>query len=131
VLTDDDLARLASQLLAEVDERRSLILTSRSFAPEPRTVSSLATQLRVTEQRIRQIEASALQQLARASANSQYAPLRWRSATITHTSAPKPGEDASMPPWIPGLLMWLARWPEVTPAKNTRYGLTHADDQRP
>jgi hypothetical protein len=107
-LPDRDLPQLARDLLDELQERRRLILTSRTFAPTQRTYDSLAAELGVTRERVRQLETSALQQLARVAAHGQYQPLRWRAASTprpegTHTTA-IPGT----PPWMHQMLSWLA-----------------------
>ncbi len=110
-LPDGDLPQLARDLLDELEERRRLILTSRTFAPIRRTYDSLAAELGVARERVRQLETSALQQLARAAAHDQYRPLRWRAASAprpesTHTAA-LPGT----PPWMSQMLSWLAEQP--------------------
>ena len=52
----------------------------------PHTYDSLAAELGVGRERVRQLETSALQQLARAAAHDRYRPLRWRAV-----SAARPG----------------------------------------
>jgi len=59
---DGDLPQLARELLDELEERRRLILTSRTFAPDRRTHDSLAAELGVGRERVRQLQTSALQQ---------------------------------------------------------------------
>ena len=104
-----DLPRLAWQLLGEVaDDRRRLILTSRTFAPHRRTYDSLAAELGVSRGRVRQLETSALQQLAQAAMDDQYAPLRWRAASAAHARAVAAAEVPGTPPWMRQLLSWLA-----------------------
>ena len=71
-----------------------LILTSRTFAQTRRTYDSLAAELGVGRERVRQLETSALQQLAIVAAHDRYRPLRWRAA-----SAAQP--DVDMPPLSP------------------------------
>jgi hypothetical protein len=109
-LQNGDLPQLASELLGELEERRRLILISRTFASARRTYDSLAAELGVGRERVRQLEASALQQLARAAAHDRYRPLRWRAA-----SAARPGADAAAipgaPPWMGQMLAWLADQP--------------------
>ncbi len=110
-LPDGDLPQLARDLLDELEERRRLILTSRTFAPARRTYDSLAAELGVGRERVRQLETSALQQLARTAAHDRYRPLRWRAASAlrpegTHTAA-IPGT----PPWMSQMLSWLAEQP--------------------
>ncbi len=65
------------------DDRRRLILTSRTFAPQRRTYDSLAAEFGISRERVRQLETSALQQLAHAAVEDQYAPLAWRSIGST------------------------------------------------
>jgi hypothetical protein len=104
MLPDAGLAGLAAELLAEVDQRRQLILTARTFAPPPRrTYDSLAAGLGVTRERVRQLEADALGKLAQAAADDRYAPLRWRAAS----PAAAPGAVTDAPPWMEHLLAWL------------------------
>ena len=108
LLPDASLAVLAGELLGEVDRRRQLILTARTFAPPPRrTYSSLAAELGITRERIRQLEADALGKLALVAADDRYAPLRWRAASAAEpgTDTFWPAEDA--PAWMEGLLRWL------------------------
>ena len=99
---------LAGRLLGEVaDDRRRLILTSRTFAPQRRTYDSLAAEFGVSRGRVRQLEISALQQLAHAAMEDQYAPLRWRAASAARSGAPA-AEIPGSPPWMRRLLSWLA-----------------------
>jgi hypothetical protein len=108
LLPDAGLAVLAGELLGEVDLRRQLILTVRTFAPSRRrTYDSLAAELGITRERIRQLEADALGKLALVAADDRYAPLRWRAASAAGPGAdtPRPAEDA--PAWMEGLLRWL------------------------
>jgi hypothetical protein len=108
LLPDASLAALAGELLAEVDQRRQLILTARTFAPAPRrTYDSLAAELGITRERIRRLEADALGKLALVAADDRYAPLRWRAAPAAEPGADtlRPVEDA--PAWMDGLLRWL------------------------
>jgi hypothetical protein len=53
-------------------------------APAWRTYDSLAAEFRVGRERVRQLEISALQQLARAAVHDRYHPLRWRATTAGH-----------------------------------------------
>jgi len=104
-----DLPRLAWRLLKEVaDDRRRLILTSRTFAPERRTYDSLAAELGVGRGRVRQPEISALEQLAQAAVEDLYAPLRWRAASTVRAGTAPTAEVPSAPPWMGQLLSWLA-----------------------
>jgi hypothetical protein len=104
-----DLPQLAGRLLGEVaDDRRRLILTSRTFTPQRRTYDSLAAELGVSRGRVRQLETSALQQLAQAAMEDQYAPLRWRAASATRDDAGTAAEIPGAPPWMRQLLSWLA-----------------------
>jgi sigma-70-like protein len=108
LLPDASLVVLAGELLGEVDQRRQLILTARTFAPPPRrTYASLAAELGITRERIRQLEADALGKLALVAADDRYAPLRWRAASAAEPRADtfRPVEDA--PAWMEGLLRWL------------------------
>lgn len=109
LLPDTGLAGLAAELLAEVDQRRQLILTARTFAPPPgRAYDSLAAELGITGEQVRQLEAGALAKLTLKAADDRYAPLRWRAAP-----AGRPGADAARPAegapvWMEGLLRWLS-----------------------
>ena len=104
-----DLPELAGRLLGEVaDDRRRLILTSRTFAPQRRTYDSLAAEFGVSRGRVRQLETSALQQLAHAAVEDLYAPLRWRAASAGRPSAVAAPEIPGAPPWMGPLLSWLA-----------------------
>jgi hypothetical protein len=110
LLPATSLAGLATELLAEVDQRRQLILSTRTFAPpKRRTYDSLAAELGVTRERVRQLEEAALIKLAQAAADDRYAPLRWRAV-----SASSPGPDRhraaeDAPTWLDGLLLWLRK----------------------
>jgi Sigma-70, region 4 len=111
MLSDGDLPQLARDLLDELEERRRLILTSRTFAPTRRTYDSLAAELGVCRERVRQLETSGLLQLARVAAHDRYRLLRWRAA-----SAARPGGDYAAavlgkPPWLGQMLTWLAEKP--------------------
>jgi hypothetical protein len=88
-------------------DRRRLILTSRTFAPQRRTYDSLAAEFGVSRGRVRQLEISALQQLAQAAMEDQYAPLRWHAASAARSGAPE-AEVPGAPPWMRRLLSWLA-----------------------
>jgi Sigma-70, region 4 len=106
---DRDLAQLAGRLLGEVaDDRRRLILTCRTFAPQRRTYDSLAAELGISRERVRQLETSALEQLARAAVDDPYAPLRWRAASAGRPGTAPAGEIPGAPPWMGRLLAWLA-----------------------
>jgi hypothetical protein len=108
LLPEASLAELAEELLAEVDQRRRLIVTSRTFAPAPRrTYDNLVAELGISRERVRQLEADALGKLAWAAVGDRYAPLRWRavSAARAGTDPTRAIEDA--PPWMEGLLRWL------------------------
>ncbi len=110
-LADGDLPRLAFDLLDELEERRRLILTSRTFAPARRTYDSLAGELGVGRERVRQLETSALQQLARAAAHDRYRPLRWRAASAARPGGACAAAVPSAPPWLGQMLSWLAGQP--------------------
>jgi hypothetical protein len=108
-LPGSDLPQLAGRLLGEVtDDRRRLILTSRTFAPQRRTYDSLAAEFGVSRERVRQLETSALQQLAQAAMEEQYASLRWRAASAARAGAAPTPEVPGAPPWMRQLLSWLA-----------------------
>ena len=104
---DGHVARLAAELLGETDERRRLILTSRTFAPGERTYDSLARELGISRERIRQLEGDALTRLTQAARHNRYAPLRWRAASAAQNGVALPAL-ADAPPWMAKLLFWLA-----------------------
>jgi hypothetical protein len=108
VLADGDLARLAQDLIDELDERRRLILTSRTFAQTRRTYHSLAAELGVGRERVRQLETSALQQLAHAAAQDRYRPLRWRAVSAAQPGRADAAAIPGAPPWMHKMLSWLA-----------------------
>jgi Sigma-70, region 4 len=105
---DGDLPRLAFDLIDELEERRRLILTTRTFALDRRTYDSLAAELGVGRERVRQLEASALQQLARAAAHDRYRPLRWRAASAARPGGARAAAIPGAPPWMSPMLSWLA-----------------------
>lgn len=105
---DLDVTQLAEELLSQTDDRRRLILTARTFAPQKRTYGSLARELSISRERVRQLEASALSQLALASRHGRYAPLRWRAASAAHPSVTLAAASIDTPPWLAELLPWLA-----------------------
>ena len=107
-LPDGDLPQLARDLLDELEERRRLILTSRTFAPARRTYDSLAAELGVGRERVRQLETSALQQLARAAAHDRYRPLRWRAASAAQPGGDRAAAIPGAPLWMSPMLTWLA-----------------------
>ena len=110
-LPHDDLSKLARELMDELEERRRLILTSRTFAQNRRTYDSLATELRIGRERVRQLEASALQQLAAAAAHDRYRPLRWRAASAVQPDREHDAVIPGAPPWLRQMLSWLAGKP--------------------
>ena len=110
-LPDGDLPQLARDLLDELEERRRLILTSRTFAPARRTYDSLAAELGVGRERVRQLETSALQQLARTAAHDRYRPLRWRAASAARPGGTHTAAIPGTPPWMSQMLSWLAQQP--------------------
>jgi hypothetical protein len=110
VLPDADLPGLARDLLDELEERRRLILTSRTFAPARRTYDSLAAELGLGRERIRQLETSA-QQLARAAAHDRYRTLRWCAASAAQLGRAHVAAIPGAPPWISQMLSWLAEQP--------------------
>lgn len=103
-----DLPRLACDLLDELEERRRLILTARTFAPVRRTYDSLAAELGVSRGRVRQLETSALQQLAYAAGHDRYRPLRWRAASAAQPGSARAAPVPGAPPWMAPMLTWLA-----------------------
>jgi hypothetical protein len=107
-LPDGDLAQMARDLLGEVEERRRLILTARTFAPGPRTYDSLAAELGISRGRVRQLETSALQQLGYAAVNDRYRPLRWRAASAAQPGSTRAAPIPGAPPWMAPMLSWLA-----------------------
>jgi Sigma-70, region 4 len=111
VLADGDLPRLAQELVDELEERRRLILISRTFAQTRRTYDSLAAELGVGRERVRQLEASALQQLAGAAAHDRYRPLRWRAASAAQPDRVHAAVIPGAPSWLGNLLSWLAGRP--------------------
>jgi Sigma-70, region 4 len=110
-LPDGDLPQLARDLLDELEERRRLILTSRTFAPDRRTYDSLAAELGVGRERVRQLETAALLQLARVGAHDRYRPLRWRAASAAQPERADTAAIAGAPPWMSQMLSWLAEQP--------------------
>ena len=107
-----DLPRLAGRLLGEVaDDRRRLILTCRTFAPQRRTYDSLAAEFGVSRERVRQLETSALEQLAQAATEDLYAPLRWRAASAVRAGAASAAEVPGALPWMGQLLAGGSRGP--------------------
>ena len=107
-LPDGDLPQLARDLLGEVEERRRLILTTRTFAPDRRTYDSLAAELGVSRGRVGQLETSALQQLAYAALHDRYRPLRWRAASAAQEGSARAASIPGAPPWMDRMLSWLA-----------------------
>jgi hypothetical protein len=75
-LPNGDLPRLASDLLDEVEERR------RTFPVARRIYDSLASELSADRERVRQLETSAPQQLARAAGIARCAGARHRSPDL-------------------------------------------------
>jgi hypothetical protein len=106
---EKDLPYLAEELLGQVGERRRLILTERTFASQHRTYGSLAAELGVTRVRVQQLEQAVCRQLALAAAGSRYAPLRWRALTAAGSPAGSMDPPPGSPPWMGGLLAWLAQ----------------------
>ena len=104
---DGHVARLAAELLGETDERRRLILTSRTFTPDKRTYDSLARELGISRGRVRQLEGDALTRLTQAARHNRYAPLRWRAASAAQHGVALPAL-ADSPPWMAKLMCWLA-----------------------
>jgi hypothetical protein len=107
-LPDGDLPQLARDLLGELEERRRLILTSRTFAPGRRTYDSLAAEFGVSRERVRQLETSALQQLGYAAGDDRYRPLRWRAASAAQPGNAGMASIPGAPPWTDRMLSWLA-----------------------
>jgi Sigma-70, region 4 len=107
VLADGDLPGLAQELMEDLEERRRLILTSRTFAQTRRTYDSLAAELGVGRERVRQLETSALRQLANAAAHDRYRPLRWRAASAAQPDGGHAAAIPRAPPWLGNMLSWL------------------------
>jgi hypothetical protein len=105
---DPNMTQLAGELLGQTDPRRRLILTSRTFAPHKRTYDSLARELGISRERVRQLEADALTRLTRAARHHRYAPLRWRAASTPRPGTEPPAAPADAPPWMSNLMSWLA-----------------------
>jgi hypothetical protein len=114
---DQNVTRLVAELLGQTDPRRRLILTSRTFAPRKRTCDSLARELGVSRERVRQLEADALTQLTRAARHPRYAPLRWRAASTARPGTAVPAAAADTPPWMGKLMSWLASKTADTPQR--------------
>jgi hypothetical protein len=110
-VADGDLPWLAQELIDELEERRRLILTSRTFAQTRRTYDSLAAELGVGRERVRQLEASALRQLADAAVHDRYRPLRWRAASAAQPDRIHAAVIPDAPPWLRNMLSWLAGRP--------------------
>ncbi len=109
-------AQLACDLLDEVEERRRLILTSRTFAPARRTYDSLAAELGVGRERVRQLETSALQQLARAAGPDRCRTLRWRAASAARPGAPTLRSPTHRHGWARCCPGWQANPPDARAA---------------
>ncbi len=107
-VSDGHVGRLAGELLGELDERRRLILTSHTFASNKRSYDSLARELGISRERVRQLERDALNRLARAARHDRYAPLRWRAASAAENEAALPALADLAPHWMAKLLHWLA-----------------------
>ncbi|SRR5260370_28485593 len=128
LLPSAEVATLADELLAELGDRRRLILVNRSFAPKRRTYDRLAHELGVTRERVRQMEKDALARLSRAMADDRYAPLRWRA--VSTSSQPAHVHDCRPDGLRPGmgmLLSWLAE--EAGP--TTRHKPRHESSALP
>lgn len=105
----DELATLADQLLAELDDRSRVILTTRTFAPKRRTLDSLAKELGVSRGRVGQLEKGAFGKLRKALADDHYAPLRWRANSVRSRGASWPVDQSDTArPWMDRLLAWLS-----------------------
>jgi hypothetical protein len=110
LLPGTSLAALAAELLAGVGHRRQLIITTRTFAlPPRRTYDTLAAELGISRERVRQLETNALARLAQAAAGDRYAPLRWRAASPSRPGAAPPAAASDAPPWMQQLLSWLSQ----------------------
>jgi hypothetical protein len=107
-LPDGDLPQLARDLLGELEERRRLILTARTFAPGRRTYDSLAAELGVSRERVRQLETSAMEQLGYAAGDDRYRPLRRRAASAAQPGNVGVASIPGAPPWMDRMLSWLA-----------------------
>jgi sigma-70-like protein len=115
---DRNVTRLAGELLGQTDPRRRLVLTTRTFAPHRRTYDSLARELGISRERVRQLEADALTQLTRAAQHHRYAPLRWRAASTARPGTAVPAAAADTPPWMGKLMSWLASKTADTPQRR-------------
>ena len=82
-------------------------MTSRTFARDKRTYDSLARELGISRERVRQIEADGLTRLTQAARHNRYAPLRWRAASAAQHGVAL-AALADSPPWMAKLLFWLA-----------------------
>jgi Sigma-70, region 4 len=107
-LADGDLAQLARDLLRELEERRRLIITARTFASARRTYDSLAAELGVSRERVRQLETSALQQLTYAAGHDRYRPLCRRAASAAQPGSARVASIPGAPLWMDRMLPWLA-----------------------
>ena len=110
-LPDDDLPALARDLLDELEELRRPVLTSPSFAPDRCTYDSLAAESGVGRERVRQLETSALEQLARTAAHDRYRLLRWRAASAARLGGADAAAIPGALPWLDPMLSWLAGQP--------------------
>ncbi len=107
-LPDGDLPQLARDLLGEVEERRRLILTTRTFAPDRRTYDSLAAELGVSRGRVGQLETSAVQQLGYAARMTGTARCAGAPPRRRRRAAPASASIPGAPPWMDRMLSWLA-----------------------
>lgn len=98
------LPALAAELLAEIEPRRRLILTERTFSPQRKTYSTLAAELDVTPERVRQLEVDALMKLGRTVTKEPYAPLRWRALSVGNSQDTVSGTSSM----TDLLLEWIA-----------------------
>jgi len=74
-----------------------------NWPPSSKPVSrydGLAAELGVSRERVRQLETSALEQLAQAAMNDLYAPLRWRAASAARADARPVAEIPGAPSWM-------------------------------
>jgi hypothetical protein len=79
-----DMAALISELLDTFDDRRRRILTQRELAAAPVTLAALASQLGVSQERIRALQGSVVYRLRQLPAAPRWAPLQWRVHELLH-----------------------------------------------
>ena len=124
-----DMAALISELLDTFDDRRRRILTHRVLAATPATLAALASQLGLSQERIRALESNVVYRLRQLPTAQRWAPLQWRAHELRHWQdgqpPPSPAElsdaIADLTADIPDdmrdltgrLLVWLAEFCEA------------------